>query len=201
MTDHDEFIKRLRDMLTEREVNGPNATDFFILPHAYRPHFRYDPDKRTWQGVGPAAPDIPEELLRFSAFIPEGKAYRIKRDVMPKFTVEYPEFPQKAFDDLNEALWFAARAIAGFTESFYGFPKPRPWTDPTKVSTDYAWQRWAWESLTEWGSRLQKRGLLDDPAIRWAYQQAVMGRLPEIARQFALTVKDRLYEVIEMRLR
>ena len=63
------------------------------------------------------------------------------------------------------------KRLQGYIFSAFGLP--RSLLEP-KVP-EYRWQRNRGESVFDWGDRLFKRGLLDNPAIRWEYQKTILG--------------------------
>lgn len=70
------------------------------------------------------------------------------------------EWCNQLIEDLGNLFADIAFVLSDFFDAFQAFQKA------------VEWQRQEGESLTDWGNRLDRAGLLDNPEIRWEYQKA-----------------------------
>lgn len=136
-----------------------------IASSADRPHFETG-ELRGWRteyvSLDPATPSSDRTVILYSDFVEPGTIYVTRVESIP------PSFDFKAYerDVVNRiAHAFEVPGRYWFTDYFR--------SDARAAAYDIT--RGANESVLSWGARLFERGLLDDPAIRWLYQRAVLG--------------------------
>lgn len=119
-------------------------------------------------GVDPAAPDGDFTGIRVytSQHIEPGSVYFVNTsNVQPGRVNLSPEVEAEVKAKFEKALenMMHMSMLRGWQSEYF---------QPTRT---YNHHRFPDESLSQWAQRLQQRGLLDDPDIRWEYQKAVLG--------------------------
>jgi len=103
-----------------------------------------------------------------SNWVESGKAYLITTSSKPTYA-RYIETANGLAQDFSNAFESARRSLYDF-----GYGLNQLFNPFGATIERYEWRRQFNESVWEWGNRLGKRGLLDDPDIRWEYQKAIM---------------------------
>lgn len=157
-----DFIERMKKAFESGNLNLPE--DRFNIGNwlgaALHPQDRYV------IGIDPAAPDGDFTGIQVytSDHIKPGEVYMVSArhgrvDIPPEAEAKVRAQFERAIEKMMWAATFRGQ---------FQWKHLQP-TEP------YHHHRFPNESLIQWGQRLQARGLLDDPAIRWEYQKAVLG--------------------------
>ena len=149
------FYKLLKSM-HERGLLKPPKIDGLIVGVS---NVRFDTGelRRRWPLAEASMTPDPEQpsvnfqgiQVRLSNYVPKNSMWLVS---------EHKGFPCPSILEHTE---FEKRFMAHLERFFWRDARP------------YPWHRWTFETVRQWGERLDKRGLLDDPVIRWEYQKAV----------------------------
>lgn len=93
------------------------------------------------------------------------KDIKIETFNIPDITIDLEEFNRRVNYEI-------ARAFGIPSHYFDTVTKPPRWHRRDK------------EAIIHWGKRLEKMGLLDNPAIRWEYQKYILSTPLRIIRQW-----------------
>jgi hypothetical protein len=126
-------------------------------------------DRDQWEKARDGRP----MKVQYSSFLESGRAYVIEESKV-SHKIPPPSFDKQLADDIRYRI-----ASAFAIPSSYWQPDIKP----------YVWQRQSGETITAWGIRLDKRGLLDDPSKRWEYQKAVWYTVFQPMRRLWVTMK------------
>lgn len=119
---------------------------------------------------------MPDDTV-YSSFVERGKVLRIEKSkVMPKreFRIQPdPEIERKFQEYINNVF------VRGMRQSLGKYGEEQP----------YRWERGRNESVFAWGERLEAKGLLEQPDIRWHYQQACLAAPGQTANKLWKALK------------
>ena len=139
-------------------------------------------DDKTYNRTGKLA-EIP---IIESSFVKAGTAYLVPEH----HTAFNPTYKPSPLPD-NFALQDYQRKFIAQITSAFGVPS-RYLNEQPHIPT---WQRLGGESLVEWGNRLEKMGLFDNPEYRWEYQKVVLNTVFVVPVQVLINkIKEVLHE-------
>lgn len=160
MTNKDDMYDKFKALFDENKIDMPH-----VIMH---PRWRNTVENNRYSGVSDeGAPELLGMDVHYSPFVEEGQVFLMSQPRRFGFGFgKLPEISPELHQRLQEQLErYLSSAL------LYGHRAESEW----QGKYTYNWHRFPDETLLAWGERLSSKALLDNPAIRWEYQKAILG--------------------------